>query len=30
MGYKGIETSYLPTSTVMMNANPGSPERNYH
>ena len=30
MGYKGIETTYLPTSTVMLQTNPGSPERTYH
>ena len=30
MGYKGIITSYLPTSTVYLKNNPDSNEFNYH
>merc|ERR1712070_1252394 len=30
VGYKGIQTSYLPTSTVHLRNNPGSAEFNYH
>ena len=29
MGYKGIQTSYLPTSTVYIRNNPDSGEFNY-
>lgn len=30
MGYKGISTSYLPTSTVFLKNNPDSNEFNFH
>jgi len=30
MGYKGIETSYLPRSTIFTKNNPDGPEINYH
>ena len=31
MGYKGIETSFLPSSTVYLKNNPDSPkEVNFH
>lgn len=30
MGYKGIPTSYLPTTTVTIKNNPDTNETNYH